>query len=217
MRPLVPYNDSAAAAVSGDPRAQAGNDVDSATMRFAFDDDAPVPRTVIVIAVCFCAGLALGFRGGLVHFLVAMACAALIAPFLLGFLGRWMWLRLRRNSSRKDVETIGSACVIAAIFVAAPIVSLVPGRAIGSFVEHRTMDWATESVVPAIESYRSKHGTYPASLGEIVGLPSGPMLVLDEDLHYAPMDYGFCLNLWTGMFSGWVWTSRDREWRYCAD
>lgn len=188
-------------------------------MRFAFDDDAPVPLTVIVIAACLCAALALFLRGGVIHLLVAMGFAALLAPFFLGFLGRWTWLRFHSASSREQRENARAACVITAMFIASSLVSLVPGCAVERVVEHCTMNWATQTLVPKIESYRADRGAYPATLEQVLESSSGSFFLPVEDLHYDREAEGdaFVLNLWTGMFSGWVWTSRGRTWLHYDD
>lgn len=167
----------------------------------------------LVIAALGCAYLSLVLRGDLDHWILcsfgAVAFSVLVMLVLwvaaLGSLLQWLGKQGWRFG-----PTGWNAFLALCIIGLGLVVSFFPGMEVYCWELRSAKEWC-EQCVPAIERHREVHGTYPARLSEVEGLPARPWLGTGS-VNWIPEEDGFGFGVYFGALCGWSWDSRSQCW-----
>lgn len=100
------------------------------------------------------------------------------------------------------------------ILVGGLVLSCVVGVAVNEWSMWEARSFV-ERTVPRLDAYRTEHGSFPSTLQEL-GQVNVPQRLRGESGWYFGSEdhFSFDYDDPTGLFSMYVYTSEDREWRY---
>ena len=143
-------------------------------------------------------------RGGQGHLLILMVSITVAIPLGL-IMAAWLMIGLKRDAEVPvRLETLFRGCVIA---VGCLLLSIASASAMRWIKVREARDYVA-SLGTRLDEYRSKHGRYPSSLGEVQA-PNLPSL-----LAYSGEGNGYCFEYREPFFlsAGRLFDSRSRRW-----
>lgn len=173
----------------------------------------PAGRTLCFFLVASLIGATAmwGIGMGFLHFFGVLLLVVLAVPSALALLLLSIpWLRIPSVWSGPPTRQVAVGLLF---LVAAQVPAMFLGVHIQLWQVDRAKRWC-ETLVPSIEQWRARTGSYPEGLADL-GLELDPPRFCTSSLHYRPNAEGFVLDFSDGgWLSGYEFDSRERTWSH---